>query len=266
MGATGRGIMSEEKQVVESPTMEQPVEPKAPEIDKEALVAELSNFGVTKADELVKMRNEAISAGKIANALGEVRKENARLHQQSEELKRMIQQMSQGSSAGYQTEGPPIDLKKTIKESVVEVFNEKTREQMQAMAAVQAEKADIETDELYPAIADIWQKHMGSQATQQRLYDGQTTLSKEYSRVKDTYYKKMIEAHTNALKLAQGGVKTPHVEQGETRSVQAPATEDEHKRKLKQINELRAKGQIKSEQALEKMVENLFPPEIFGLK
>jgi hypothetical protein len=256
--------MSDDPKPVESPTIEQPqvTEVKPPEIDKEALVSELTKMGVTKAEELLNMRRASSETGKLANMLGEVRNENA-------ELKRMIQQLQTGSQAGYQ-EHQPIDLKQAMRPVVKEVFQEAmvetTQRQMEAMRAQRAEMARIQSNKWFPAVRDVWEKYLNHPTTQDRLLGGETSLTDEYRNVVDAYTSRMLETQTAALQAAQGGIKPPHVEQGNTQSVQNPPASTESVRKLRQISEAQRKGELESNRALDAMVKELFPAELFGLK
>lgn len=256
--------MSEEtKEVVPSPALTPPVEPKPPEIDKDALFSELTKMGVTKADDLHNMKKASSESGRLANILGQVRDENA-------ELKRMIQQMQQGQQGGYPpSDAPPIDLGQVVEskaeKAVERVFQKLTAQQMQAQEQVEAEMADIESDSKFPALQEVFQKHIASRATQLRFRRGETTLTREYSRLKDIWMDKMLEASTNALKRTQPSVKAPHVESGDTHSPQLPEAATEHQKKLRNITEQRAKGQMTSDQAMEQMVKELFPADTFKI-
>lgn len=256
--------MPEQKEapvISEQPTIEAP-EIKAPEINKDELLGELTKMGVTKAEDLVGMQRASKEAGNIARMMGEVRQENA-------ELKRMLQQLQHSQSAGYQEPStpPPIDLGQVVRKEVTTALSHLTQEQLRAQEQIESELAEIETDRNYQAVADIWQKHVANRATNMRLRRGETSLTKEYYKLVDIYKDKMIEAHMNALKaVGKTGVKPPHIEQGETHAPQLPTDDSESRRKLRRINDERTKGAMKSENALEAMVGELFPPEVFGLK
>jgi hypothetical protein len=254
--------MADESEKVESPVIEAPVieAPKVPEIDKEALVSELTKLGVKNPDDLVNMQRASREAGNLANILGQVRNEN-------QELKRMIQSLQQSSQAGYQSsDQPAVDLRQVVRSEVEGVVKGLTQQQIQAQEALENELADIETDKDFMAVSDVWQKYLNNRNTQSRLRRGETSLTREYYRLVGTYKDKMIEAHTNALKLSSTKQKAaPHVERGDTHSPQVPATDDERKQKLKRISEDRSKGNLESNRALEQMVEQMFPPEVFKL-
>ena len=254
--------MSEEAkapETVPNPALTPPVEPKPPEIDKDSLLSELTKMGVTKADDLHNMKRASSEAGNLANLLGQARNETA-------ELKRMIQQIQQGQNAGYQQpDAQPIDLGKVVEERVEAVFDRKTRQQLQAQEQIQAEIADIEADSKFPALQEVFQRHIGSNATQKRFRNGETTITKEYMRLKDVWMDKMLEAHTTALKLTQTSVKAPHVESGDTHSPQLPAAATESAKKIRNITEQRSKGQMTSDQAMEAMVKELFPADMFKI-
>jgi cell division ATPase FtsA len=257
--------MSEEQKevVVPDPTLTPPVEPKPPEIDKDSLLSELTKMGVTKADDLHNMKRASSEAGNLANLLGQARNETA-------ELKRMIQQMQQGQNAGYQPQdAQPIDLGQVVEskaeKAVERVFQKMNAQQMQAQEQVEAEMADIEGDAKFPILQETFQRHIGSRATQLRFRRGETTLTKEYSRLKDVWMDKMLEAHTNALKLTQPSVKAPHVEQGGTHSPQLPEAATESAKKLRNITEQRSQGKMSSDQAMEAMVKELFPSDMFKI-
>jgi hypothetical protein len=253
--------MSDEK--VESPVIEAPVvpEPKPPEIDKESLLSELTKMGVRKPEEIVGMHQASREAGKLANMLGEVRNENA-------ELKRMIQQMQQSTSAGYQSETPGVDLGQLIESktetAVQRAVQRISQQQIEAQRTIRAEQAKIQNNKWFPAVKDVFEKYISNPNVQDRLMSGESTLTDEYRNVVDAYVDKMMQAQQNALSATQKP-KPPHVEQGDSQSVQKVPESDETKKKLRRISEERSKGNLESNKALDMLVKELFPAERFNI-
>lgn len=243
--------------VVENPTIEAPVvePPKPPEIDKDALISELTKMGVRDPNELVNMQRASREAGNIANLLGQVRTEN-------QELKRMIQQMqsSQNQQVGYQ-DAQPVDIGKVVRHEVENVVKSLTTEQIRAQEALEGELSEIEMDDDYQMVASVWQQYLGSRPVQLNLRKGATTLTKEYNKVVKAFYKKMLGAQQSAINLAQKGVKTPHVEAASTHTPQLPKQTEEKERKINQLREAHQKGTMTSDTMLDNLVKSILPAD-----
>ena len=255
--------------MAEAPTIEQPTTPPPAEIDTKALLDELGKLGVKKPEDLTNIHNASQQVGKAWNEVGTLRQQNEQLLRAMQELKSQVAQpRSHEPDYGTSTEG--IDIRKVIREETGTVIDSKlqdlNRRQFEAQRAVQREYQAIVNDEDFGMVQPIWEKHVANYATQERLQAGETTLKAEYDRTVKTYLKELAIRGRTALEgVAKSTVKQPHMEGGDTQSKPLPSGNQEHNKKLRQINEDRSKGTLDSDRALQNLVKEFFPADMFKL-
>ena len=263
-------MATEQPTVEESPTIEQPTTPKPVEIDTKALLDELGKIGVKKPEELINIHNASQQVGKAWNEVGTLRQQNEQLLKAMQELKSQVSQpRPHEPDYGSSTEG--IDIRKVIREETGTVIDSKLQEmnrrQFEAQRAVQREYQAIIQDEDFGMVQPIWEKHVANYATQERLQSGETTLKAEYDRTVKTYLKELAIRGRTALEgVAKSTVRQPHMEGGETQSKPLPSGDQEHNKKIRQIKDDRTKGNLDSDRALEKLVKEFFPSDMFKIQ
>lgn len=238
------------KPVIEESQEESKVEESA-EINVDAVMQELEAIGKTKPEEIRGMYQASQSTGRYANEIGELRQEIQRLRSE-----RTAPQQPPYPEPEY-GEGPPIDLKKVVKESVGEFWqdiqrqnNEMYQRQMQEMNAIYA-------DEDYPLVKQVWEEHTKTPNFNMRINSGQTSPQREYDKVVRSYYRAVAKRSKEALEVVSkkgGSVKPPHIEAG---SPPSPDREegDSPRDALRKI----ASKSAGQDADIDKMVETLLP-------
>jgi hypothetical protein len=253
----------------ESPTIEQPTTPPPAEIDTKALLDELGKIGVKKPEELVNIHNASQQVGKAWNEVGTLRQQNEQLLQAVRELQTKVSQpASREPDYGSNTEG--VDLGKMIDTKldagIKRNIREMQQQQFDAQRHVQREYAKITNDPDFQLVEEVWKRHASTFDTQDRLQSGQSTLSEEYNNVVKTYYREIAKRSRSAIEgLSKNSQKQPHMETGETQSRPIPSGDQEHNKKVRQITEDRSKGNLDSNKALENLVKEFFPADMFKI-
>ena len=249
----------------ESPTIEQPTTPLPAEIDTKALLDELGKIGVKKPEELVNIHNASQQVGKAWNEVGTLRQQNEQLLQAVRELQTKVSQPTERSpDYGNQQEG--VDLGKLIDTTIKKNIRDMQQQQFDAQRHVQREYAKITNDPDFQLVEEVWKRHASTFDTQDRLQSGQSTLSDEYNNVVKTYYREIAKRSRSAIEgLSKSGQKQPHMESGETQSKPIPTGDIEHNKKVRQITEDRSKGNLDSNKALENLVKEFFPADMFKI-
>jgi hypothetical protein len=140
------------------------------------------------------------------------------------------------------------------------------QQQFEAQRHVQREYAKITNDPDFQLVEEVWKRHASTFDTQDRLQSGQSTLSEEYNNVVKTYYREIAKRSRSAIEgLSKGSTKQPHMESGETQSKPIPSVDIEHNKKVRQITEDRSKGNLDSNKALENLVKEFFPADMFKI-
>jgi hypothetical protein len=257
----------------ENPTMEEPKEkPEAPQadIDQEAtaLITELKKLGVEKPEQVQGMFNASQQTGKAWNEVGELRKQVAALQQTLQEVNRPKALNREPTYEDMQG-GQAIDLGALIDQKIAPLtkYVERIQQYERFTTEVQNQLNEVQADSDYPAVASIWEQHLSSPATKQRITQGETSIQREYDRTVKAYYKAFAQRAGNVIEKVQGSRKaTPHIEGADTRSVQLPGAVEEKKKTLTEIEKKRSAGAISSDQALDQLVQQIFTPEMFGIK
>ena len=249
----------------ESPTIEQPTTPPPAEIDTKALLDELGKIGVKKPEDLVNIHSASQQVGKAWNEVGTLRQQNEQLLQAVRELQAKVSTPTE-RAPDYGTNNEGVDLGKLIDTTIKKNIRDMQQQQFEAQRHVQREYAKITNDPDFQLVEEVWKRHASTFDTQDRLQSGQSTLSEEYNNVVKTYYREIAKRSRSAIEgLSKGSTKQPHMETGETQSKPVPSGNQEHNKKVRQITEDRSKGNLDSNKALENLVKEFFPADMFKI-
>jgi hypothetical protein len=231
--------MVEEPQVKEMPTMEEPKTATPSPLDESKdLLSQLEKLGVKKPEQLQGMATASEQSGKLANMLGEIRRENA-------ELKRMLQETA--SARPKQQDDPynpqPVNIEDVVERAVGKFYqNTILGPQMKAQQEFQAQIQEVQEDDHYSVLGEQFQQYIAVPKTQYAIQSGQTSLAREYRRFKDRYFTQLLTKVTdNYRTLLEGGAKpqgskaAPHVESSSSSNYVMPETTPDMKENLKNI-------------------------------
>ena len=214
--------------MVEQPTVTEPSVDLKPtnESASSDILAKLKELEIDNPKKLENMSIASSQAGKLANDLGTTREELRRV---SEELARI----TQNSSNPYNLE-QEIDVgsvvRKETKQAIAEYMKEYNDNQTRATEAYYHDMGDIQGDRRYGVLRKPFEEHMQSLEIQNKVRTGQTTITKEYSKIKDAYLDILEENLSNVGKVRS---PAPHVETGETHTVPMPTMDEEKRGKIK---------------------------------
>jgi hypothetical protein len=250
----------------ESPTIEQPTTPPPAEIDTKALLDELGKIGVKKPEDLVNIHSASQQVGKAWNEVGTLRQQNEQLLRAVQELQTKMSQPAPREPEYGTNANEGVDLGKLIDTTIKKNIRDMQQQQFDAQRHVQREYAKITNDPDFQLVEEVWKRHASTFDTQDRLQSGQSTLSEEYNNVVKTYYREIAKRSRSAIEgLSKSGQKQPHMETGETQSRPIPSGDQEHNKKVRQISEDRSKGNLDSNKALENLVKEFFPADMFKI-
>jgi hypothetical protein len=250
----------------ESPTIEQPTTPPPAEIDTKALLDELGKIGVKKPEDLVNIHSASQQVGKAWNEVGTLRQQNEQLLRAVQELQTKMSQPVPREPEYGTNANEGVDLGKLIDTTIKKNIRDMQQQQFDAQRHVQREYAKITNDPDFQLVEEVWKRHASTFDTQDRLQSGQSTLSEEYNNVVKTYYREIAKRSRSAIEgLSKSGQKQPHMETGETQSRPIPSGDQEHNKKVRQISEDRSKGNLDSNKALENLVKEFFPADMFKI-
>jgi hypothetical protein len=194
----------------ESPILPTPETPAAPvETNVTALISELERAGVTNTEQLQGKLVASREAGNLAVQLGDTRKKVADL----ETLLASQQPNEEPFGTDY---NETVDIRKVLREEIEANDNRKMKAQVDAQNQIQAVWQDIQTDEDYPLVKEIWESKLQDPAFVFQIQQGQVNPGREYTNVVRGFYKGIAKKSADAIKALQsGGVITPpHVETG----------------------------------------------------
>ena len=257
--------MAEEDKQVASPTLDEgtPQEAKAPEQgqppnEMESLLSELQRIGVEKPEQIQNMFTASQQTGKAWNEVGDLRRELAEAKQL---IKSMNQPRQEYSEYG---ETPSVDLKKEMRNSLREFYMEDILKPQQEMQQrVWRESQEIQSDEDYPIVKELWEQYTRTPEFGMKLQSGQTTMKEEFGKVTRRYYRELAKRSYDTLSglNAKSRGDIPHMESGEERSIPTPPDADEKKDKLNRINKGRTEGSLSSDKALENIIKTMLPED-----
>ena len=237
----------------EGPTMpEEELKVKeTPKTGVDELVAELEKAGVSNTEDLEKKLVAAREAGNLANQLGQTRAELAEIKallasEKSEPQRENYEQ--------YESEGAGLDIKNLIGRALDERETAKAKKQTEIQQAVYNMWNEIQSDEDYGLVKEIWEERLKDPTFSFQLQQGMVNPIKEYNQVVRGYYKGIAKRSVDTIKTLQGkggGTETPmHIEGGErTQQLPEEATKDEER--LKELKKRANKGVLTEEEELE---------------
>jgi len=194
---------------LESPILPEPIPPVVPPAepdDVNSLLAELEKAGVTNADQLQGKLAASREAGNMANQLGDTRKRVA-------ELEGLL--ASQPPEDSFDYDGS-ADIRKVLREEIEANDNRKMKAQVEAQNQIRALWGEIQNDEDYPLVKDIWEAKLQDPNFIFQLQNGQVNPSREYTNIVRGFYKGSAKKSADAIKALQSGgmPEPPHVEGG----------------------------------------------------
>lgn len=211
-----------------------------PRAEMADVLAELERIGVKKPEQVANMARASSEAGRLANMVGEIRRENA-------ELRRIIEQsVTKPQAQSWDGSPDTVDLGKLVEQSAAKAvrgfYEEQVlKPQMQAREMLYRQMEEVQNDDDYPVVKDVFEQHIQAPRTQQALASGQTSLTNEYDRVVKQFYRKALGRSRDLLKSlhdagAKPGAKTvPHMESGTGNQYVPPEQKPDTKAKLVEI-------------------------------
>jgi len=211
--------MTEEKQPKEQPQnpVETPVE--APEVKPEDKAAELLQaleaVGIDSPEKVQSTYQASAQTGQMANLLGEERKRAQQLEQRLAQLEQQSRQPRQDDYGYYDTQQNTASLTADQVEAAArKVLGEYVQSQQQAQMATAHEFSRIQSDQDYPAVRSIWERHLQNPNVQLALQSGQTNLQDQYNTVVRGYYKGLLMQSKETIQgyVQKGQPTPPHME------------------------------------------------------
>jgi len=235
----------------ELPTIEKE-EPKAevkeevPTTDVDTLIAELEKAGVTNPEQLQGKLIASREAGNLSNQLGDARREIA-------ELRDMLTSRPAGAEKEFEPnydEG--ADLRTILRQEIEAHDQRKTKVQIETQKRVNAMWGEIQGDESYPLVKEIWEGKLKDPDLIFEIQQGKTNPIKAYNNVVREFYKGIAKKSLDTIKTLQSGgqITTPQVIDGETQTPSIPGGGKEipeGKEVIKQLGEKLDKGELLSE-------------------
>jgi len=197
------------------------------------ILSHLKEMGVETTDQLQNMQKASQESGRLAQMLGEVKKQNQELQEQ---LRGMASKPQQTYDQGYDS-GESVDLTKLIRSEVGGVlenfWEQKQRQQSEMQMRQLQEIQEIRSNPRFKIVAPKWEKHLQNPAVAQKLQYGQTTLRDEFAEVLlRTYEENMLKMGDQ---ITTGNVKPPHMEASEERAIPKTPADEEKTEKLKNM-------------------------------
>lgn len=249
--------MDPNEKVAQNPTTPENEAPaEKPADTTESLLADLKSLGVNNPQDLQNMATASSQAGKMGNEIG-------RLRQQIEQQNQMIASL-QNQPAPQQDpydDGTQIDLGRVVEDRVQKVLTNYLDGQRKAEEAAYMEMEAVRSNPRYPAMAEMFEKHLQNPQTAMKLRSGQTTLKDEFNTLAFTYYDTLLGRVTETLSGTQKTATPPHVEQGDTHAPVTPTIDDERTETIKKTVKARQSGQISSDDALKNLVKTFLPAD-----
>jgi len=223
--------------MAEQPTVKEPaVEPtQTPESASSDILAKLKELEINDPKKLENMAIASSQAGKLANDLGLTRQELAGV---KEELARITQNSSQPYDFNQEIDVGSVvrkEAKIASKEAITEYMKEFQEQQTKATEAYYQDMGKIQNDRRYGVLKDPFEEHMKSLDVQNKIRSGRTTITEEYSKIRDAYIDILEENLDKIGKTTP--VKSPHLETGDTHIVPMPTTDEDKKDKIKNITD-----------------------------
>jgi hypothetical protein len=216
------------------------------------LLAELEKFGVKNAEQLQGRMVASQEAGRLANQLGDARKEISEMRAYMERLashKPAAQPRDDwGNDQAPQTAGT-IDLADLVGKQVKKVIDDEKRMAMQQQQQVLAIANKIQSDRYYDTVKDRWETMVKDPTFLQQVYSGQRDPYIEYKDLVADAMGKGLEKAAQVIKSLTTGAGPPKVHVEGQAKVSGMKTENapERDKTLNPLREKINKGKVLSE-------------------
>lgn len=229
--------------VGESPTL--PVEEKKsnPET-KPDINSLLDRYGIKSSEDiegvLTELKTYKKGYGDRSNEVGELRRKIEELQEKLTYSSRQPVGRIPPTTDPWATEQQPepIDLRREIKSSIKEFWEETQAQQKRAMDDYYRQRSDIESRPSWKRIGPLFDKALGTPEVRDALASGRVTLDGLYSRLEN---RDLLNTVDNLVKqIPEGALKTvAQTSETAERVKQPPPVESERKEKLKKAKEKR---------------------------
>ena len=216
-----------------------------PTTDVDALITELEKAGVTKPEQLQGKLVASKEAGNLSNQLGDARREIA-------ELRDML--TSKPAEKEFEpNDDEGADLRTILRQEIEADRQRQTKVQIENQRKVNAMWNEIQGDEDYHLVKDVWEEQLKDSDFIFNIQQGKTNPVKAYNDVVRKFYKGIAKKSVDTIKTLQSGgkVTTPQVIDGETHTPSIPVNGKEipeGKEVIKQLGEKLDKGELLNEE------------------
>lgn len=201
----------------QNPTLEQPQqqEEQKPEIDVDALLGSLEKAGVRDAKALEGKFEASRQAGNLANQLGNARAEIEKLTQalQSAETRRPAKRSHEDYEDFDMDTGRTVDLEELVtrasSKAVSKAIQEERQKQMQAQQYYSQVWNNIQSDQDFPLVREVWEAKMQDPNFFMKVNNGQVDLQREYSETVRGFYKNLLSQARDSINLLKGKSPAP---------------------------------------------------------
>lgn len=206
--------MVEEKK--ELPQVEEPKAAEAKkEVDVDGLMSALEAAGVTNPEDLEGKLRAGSEVGRVAQLLGDERKRTSELETRLRELESRPAPR-QRDDWDLPQEGQTVDIESAIERSVDKVFTKREQAQRQAQEAQIKAWNQIQSDEDYGLVKDVWEEKLKDPNFVYKIQSGMINPVDEYTKTLRQFYKGLLKQSHETITTLRGGPKEPpHVETGE---------------------------------------------------
>lgn len=219
----------ENAEVMESPTVDEPTtEAKAEDNRTEAqeLLETLNKLNIDSPERLEGVYQASQQSGHNANLYGQAQREVQELRERLSQIEQQsTQQRPPRDEYGYDYE-PERPAQQSVSLKDIEGVVQKqignyVNMQRQASQQQIAEYSQIQGDDDYNAVKNLFEKHVSNPNVQLALQSGQTNLRGEYNRCKVSLYKNLALQTKQTLEGLMknpnvASQQAPHMEQGAT--------------------------------------------------
>ena len=256
--------MADEK-VTEKPTLDGPkpdAKAKEPNPQETAtkMLETLEKLGIKDEEHMKGIVQTAQKFGPQAQELGQVRQLLEEMKRENESLRAMRMNPNQSTEDYYGHENN-VDLTKLVYENQYKAMRdfyqkEVVGPQQRLQQQYFSELNDVQNDDDYDLVRDVFTEHINSPQIQNRIATGQTSVSKEYDRTVRKTYRNYLKQTQDALKgvIKPGDVRVPNVE-SQTQQPVMPTSDEEQQEMKTKIVEARKAGTISPDQAMDLMVK-----------
>jgi hypothetical protein len=229
----------------EKPTL--PVEEKKTPDAKPDINTLLDKYGIKSSEDIegviTELKTYKKGYGDRSNEVGELRRQIEKLQEQLTYTTQRPVGRIPPTTDPWSTEQPsnpePIDLRREIKSSIKEFWEETQAQQKRAMDDYYRQRSEIESRPSWRRIGPVFDKALNTPEVRESLASGRITLDGLYSRLEN---RDLLNTVDNLVKqIPEGALKKSVAQTSETaeRVTQPPPIESERKEKLKKAREKR---------------------------